>query len=451
MKNKFTTEAKVGFFILATLAGIFFLSLVTSDFGFKWRGYYDLFIQMDSANGITHKTPVQLSGIVVGYVDSINLADNNQALVKAKIQRGVKLRGQVKAAVRSRGVLGDTYVELKAKGQGEFPEGGIVTDVQGAVDMDDVVKDFHEIAMDVKAITQSLKGYTATQDALIPKILQNMEVLTRNIAALTTNNSENINLVLSNLRSITSDLRYMVRSNQYAVDQSLDHIANITRKIDEGQGTVGKLINDDSTVKKLNEVADNLNSTLGGISRMKAKVGWHVEYLGNTSDFKNYVSLNLAPKPDKFFLFEAVSDSDPSATTQIKTTQVTAGGSTTTVTTTEDLVDRDKILFSAQIGKKIRDFTVRGGLIESTGGVGLDYTKGPIDVQFSAFDFRNTSERRPHLKALANVHVTDNLYILGGVDDFISKQHGPDWFVGAGIQFDDEDIKSVLGMLTISK
>ena len=81
MKNKFTTEAKVGFFILAALAGIFFLSLVTSDFGFKWRGYYDLFIQMDSANGITHKTPVQLSGIVVGYVESIDLADNTITLI----------------------------------------------------------------------------------------------------------------------------------------------------------------------------------------------------------------------------------------------------------------------------------------------------------------------------------------------------------------------------------
>ncbi|MFO1520033.1 MAG: MCE family protein, partial [bacterium] len=71
--------------------------------------------------------------------------------------------------------------------------------------------------------------------------------------------------------------------------------------------------------------------------------------------------------------------------------------------------------------------------------------KGPFGVQFSAFNFGNSANERPHLKAMATVNLTKGFYVLGGADDFISKQHGPDFFFGAGIRFLDEDIKSLLG------
>ncbi len=452
INSKYNTEAKVGIFVIAAVVGIIFLSIVTSDSGFSFRGYNHIYLQTSSANGITHKTPVQLAGISVGFVDEISFSENNQALLKIKMNRGIELKGKLKASIRTRGVLGDTYIELISEGVGDVvSSGATVTDVEGSADINDMVQSFNEIAKDVKAITATLKNYTVAQDALIPRILNNMDVLTKNIATITSQNAQSINVVMSNLRAVTGDLRYLVSNNSGNVNASLDSIENITRKIDQGQGTIGKLINDDSTVKKLNEVADNLNNTLGGINRMKTKVGWHVEYLGETQDFKNYATLVLAPKPDKFFQFDVVSDSDPSATTIVKTTNVTAGGSTSTVVTEENTVNRNKVLFSAQMGKKFGDITLRGGLIESTGGIGVDYTKGPVDFKFSAFDFRNDNNQRPHLKAAANVNVTKNIFLTGGVDDIISKQHSADWFLGAGVQFDDEDIKSILGMATLSK
>jgi phospholipid/cholesterol/gamma-HCH transport system substrate-binding protein len=163
---------------------------------------------------------------------------------------------------------------------------------------------------------------------------------------------------------------------------------------------------------------------------------------------KNYFSIALKPRPDKYFLLEFVSDPHPSPTFSTTTTNVTAGGVTTSVLTEREEVKNSRLLISAQFAKKFYDFTIHGGLIESTGGVGLDYNKGPFSLQFSAFDFTNTAgNQNPHLKVMGTMNLTKGFYLLGGVDDFISKQHGPDWFFGAGLRFLDEDIKSLVGAL----
>lgn len=104
---------------------------------------------------------------------------------------------------------------------------------------------------------------------------------------------------------------------------------------------------------------------------------------------------------------------------------------------------------SPDLPKKFYDFTIRGGIIESTGGVGFDYNKGPFGIQFEAFDFAD--QQRPHLKAMGTVNVTKSIYLLGGVDDFIAKGQTPDWFFGAGLRFVDDDIKSLFGAFSMAK
>jgi phospholipid/cholesterol/gamma-HCH transport system substrate-binding protein len=226
----------------------------------------------------------------------------------------------------------------------------------------------------------------------------------------------------------------------------MDRIASITRKIDEGKGTVGRLINDEETVDKLNEAVDNLNDTLGGFKRLETEIGYHAEYLTQSTDFKHYVDLSLRPAPDKALMLSLISDPDPRPTHVQNTTNITAGGNTATVVTDTATINRQKLAFSAQLAKSFYDFTLRGGIIESSGGFGMDYKKGPIAAHFSAFDFSTRFNEKPHLKAAADVNVTRNLFLTGGADDIINNQGTrPEWFVGVGFRFVDDDIKRYLG------
>ena len=228
------------------------------------------------------------------------------------------------------------------------------------------------------------------------------------------------------------------------VDDSLSRIANITRKIDEGRGTIGKLINDPQTVEKVNAAADSLNETLGTFKRIQAELGYHTEYLTATKDFKHYVHLNLRPRPDEAFQFEFVEDRAASPQRATRTTTVTVGGASTTVTADTETIERNKFRISAQLAKKIYDFTLRGGLIESRGGVGVDYNRGPVGVQLSAFDFNTQQGSKPHIKVSGNLNLTKSLYLTGGADDMLNPAQKTDWFFGAGVRLVDDDIKALL-------
>ncbi|MCC7345077.1 MAG: MCE family protein [Deltaproteobacteria bacterium] len=449
MKKKFSTEAKVGVFVIVAIALLAYLTIDVSQLGWTPGGTYKIYTVMENAEGVSKKTPVQVAGIPVGTVSAITLTPDRKAKVEIELRRDIKLGDDVTAEVRTRGVLGDTYIEI-FPGSPDAPPieaGGVVGRVKQPADYQQLVRDLSVLTSDMKEITAAMKTYTVSEHSYTAEILKNMQVLTANLARFSTNNAANMEAVVANMRALTDQLRSFSATSTPDIEIALKRIAEITDKVNSGQGSFGKLVNDPQTIEKTNEILDTVNDLTSGIKRIETEINYHMEYLGSTKDVKNYVGLRFQPRPDKFFLFEVVHDPNPSPSdkTQI-TTVTTAGGATSTITA--ETQDFNKVRFSAQLGKKLYDFTLRGGLIESTGGFGVDYTKGPVNLQLSAFDF---SADRPHLKFLSQLNLTRSLFLVAGLDDFISREHGLDWFFGAGVRFTDEDIKSLLGTASLAK
>ena len=444
-----SAEFKVGIFAIVVIAIIAWATVRVSDRTSVSGSGYTLTAVFDNATGLKKKAPVELAGVQIGVVKNIKLVDSSRAKVDLLISKGVRLSEGTKSILRTRGFLGETYVEI-IPGAPDLPqiqEDGEILFSARTGDINSLVGQFTTIADDIKHVTSSLRTMVGKdQSAPINKIVDNLETFTEAIKNVTLRNEGNIDRVTANLAAMTDQLREIIVRGQVDVEESMSRIASITRKIDEGKGTVGRLVNDEETVDKLNEAVDNLNETLGGFKRMEMEVGYHVEYLTQSEDFKHYVSLALAPAPDKAFLFDIVSDPDPRPTIVQRDTAVTVGGTTTNVTTETATIDREKIKFSAQLAKKFYDFTLRGGIIESTGGVGLDYDKGPFGIHFSAFDLSTRFDQKPHLKLFGNVNITDNFYMLGGADDMLRQNDKPDWFVGAGFRMADDDVKNVIGL-----
>jgi phospholipid/cholesterol/gamma-HCH transport system substrate-binding protein len=292
----------------------------------------------------------------------------------------------------------------------------------------------------------------ADQNGPVNRVLNNMEVFTKKLAEITVQNQASVNAIVASLKQFSSDISEVMVERKESLKDTMARLNSITRKVDEGRGSIGRLVNDGELADNLNDAARGVSEAVGGINRFQFEVGYHVEYLGNTGDFKNYVGLALKPRPDKYFLLEFVIDPNPSPTEKVTTTEVSTGGATTTITTDQRVIEKDKLLFSAQLAKEFHNFTFRGGLIESRGGVGVDYGIGPFGIQFSAFDFRTDRDQRPHLKLLGSLNVTKNLFLVSGLDDFISKEADhPDWFLGAGLRFVDNDIKSLLGAASLKR
>ncbi|MBI4211542.1 MAG: MCE family protein [Deltaproteobacteria bacterium] len=442
---KYSTEAKVGFFAFLIIVILFWATVRVSDRSAVSGGGYDVSFNVDSASGLKTKAPVELAGVAVGVVKGVELVDSTRAKVFLRINDHVQLRPDTQVKLRTRGYLGETFVEIipGTQGEGLIKEGDTLSDATRSGDINQLVGKFTEIADDIKVVTANLRTMSSGEDAPINRIIMNLDRFTEEIKNVTVRNTDNIDRIAENVADLSDQLKHIVADNRQNVDESMDQINSITKKIDHGQGTIGKLLNDDETVNKLNDSLDGLSDTLGGYKSLETEIGFHTEYLTNSKDFKNYVSLGVRPVPDKAILIDLSTDPDPNPTHTVRTTDITAGGATTTVTADTATTNRDAFRFSVQLAKDFYDFTIRGGLIESKGGVGVDYKKGPIGVKFSAFDFSSRYGQKPHLKVLGDINMTRNLFVLGGADDMLNPNQKTDYFFGAGFRFVDDDLKKL--------
>jgi len=425
---KFKPEIKVGLFALGVILLVAVVTLKIGDRNFMGGGGYDVEAYFQTVSGLNPKAPIEMSGVAVGVVRSIELQPTGLVKVVFTFNRGVVIAQDARAILKTRGFLGDTYVEI-APGDsrlGPLKDGDRFVNTETGGDLNVLMNRFNGIAQDVEVISEKMRGWTER-------------------------NEDNMDRIAQNLAELTENLNRIIKQGGDDVQESMDRIASITRKIDEGRGTLGKLVNDKTTIDKLNTAVDNLNETLGGFNRMELELGYHGEYLSNSKDFKNYVSLGLRPAPDKAFLFDLVADPRPDTTRETKTSQITTGGTTSTVTTNTETLKQDGLLFSAQLAKSFYDLTVRGGIIESKGGMGVDYDMGPMTFSASAFDFETEYGEKPHLKFSGNLNVTENFYLMGGADDAINPAQKTDYFVGAGFRLVDEDVKSILKLGSLVK
>jgi phospholipid/cholesterol/gamma-HCH transport system substrate-binding protein len=227
------------------------------------------------------------------------------------------------------------------------------------------------------------------------------------------------------------------------LNKTLASLQEVTEKINEGRGTIGKLVNDDETVKNLNQSLTGMNRYLDRTETVRTYIGYRGEYLFNRSNAKSYLDLRIQPNEDKFYILGLVNDPMGRHTTK----EVTVGG----VTTTVEEWDRDSFLFNVQIGKRYRDIALRGGLFESTGGVGIDYfaINDKLKFSFEAFNFGN--DRRAHLKTGLEYQLFKHLYLSAGWDDFISNQNNQSVYGGFAIRFEDDDLKYLITSAPIPK
>src|SRR5262249_300617 len=238
-----------------------------------------------------------------------------------------------------KGFLGETYIDLKPGdlSLGAIEKGGEITATNPYVDLG-------QVASDMKEITNSIKKMVADETGPVNKVLANMEVFTKKLPQLTVKNQQSINQIVASLKQFSGDLSEVMADRKESLKDTMARLNSITRKVDEGRGSLGRLVNDEEIADNINDAARGVSEAVGGINRFQFEVGYHLEYLGTTNDFKNYVGVNLKPRPDKYFMLEFVVDPNPSPVEKITTTDVTTGGTTTTITTDQSVVDRDKLL-----------------------------------------------------------------------------------------------------------
>ncbi|MBN1552148.1 MCE family protein [bacterium] len=510
-------ESKVGLVVLAFIAVVVYFSFKINGDRFPWQQDegYRIHVLFDTVTGLETKAIVRYAGVEVGSVSEIAL-DEGLAKVTLKLYPNTSIRKDAVIEVGSMGFMGEKYVSIRGGTLGA----PILKDnetVYGheTVSMDQLVSAVNDIGKDIKAITSAMRAAIGTDENTnrIQSIVVNLDRLTTSLADTAEANDEEIGEIVQNFRAISADLRTIVQNNQGNLNRTLedlqkviaalaetvpaissdlrliladvrtivhdnrsnlnDTVQNVTtassdlnrtmskmsdmvERIDRGEGSLGKLINDDEFHHNLNTALVDIDKTaldfrkfLGQASETKLYLGYRGEYLSADNEVKNYISLHIQPRPDKFYLIELVSA--PYGEFFEKDYEYhfeEPSDFPDNVRFTQREWDRSRLTYNVQFGKIFYGLTLRGGLIESTGGFGVDWEiyKKRFSVSMDAWDFGRDVD--PHFKIGGKLNVSDNIFLTAGWDDFLLQNEDRDSiYFGAGLRIQDDDLKMLLGFL----
>ncbi len=260
MARKAAQEIRVGLFIFI---GIVLAFIVVFSIGSKnqlFREQYVLFTNFKDVGGLIVGSPVRLAGVEVGTVSRIwFLSDRNKRLVgvELRINKNVqeRVRDDSTASILTMGVLGDKYIAITI-GSPEakvLQNGDYITSVE-SVELFAYLERADKIVSNIENITDSLNTFLAPlkkegSGEDVARILKNTDEI---VGEIKKGNGTLHGLVYGSTGKTTAPVNNL--------NESITRLDSILTKIDNGEGTLGALVNDPS-------LYEDLKSVLGGAKR----------------------------------------------------------------------------------------------------------------------------------------------------------------------------------------
>jgi phospholipid/cholesterol/gamma-HCH transport system substrate-binding protein len=450
-------QFKVGLLALATMASVIYMSIKVTSNQSGFGDYQTFRTIVKDASGIFPKTSIKVAGINAGRIKRIELQGTN-ALITFEVLKNINIPINSKLKVKTVGFLGDKYLEIRVGDAKEHLDhmGFLLADEGGGIET--IVRDAQDVLKDVKVIVTSLKEGLAPKDEPNPikVILADVKDLVKNVkdVSLTmknviSGNEEKFQDIVDNIDSFTDSLAYQLDAQEDKsvvkdvkkvlanVDQITTDLKDVIADLKSGKGTLGKLLVEE-------EIADEVKETLAGVKKIVGKVDTLRTQLSlYTGANTNYGSetdaeLRIYPAPERFYSL-GVTTSKFGPVNEKSTTTVTDG-----VETNQTTKERQKntFRFNVQLGRKIQNWSFRGGLIESSGGVGVDY-----DVQrwgsvlsMDVYDYRE--DIGVNLRLSTETELWNVFYGKLAFEDLIEESRSAT--VGIGLRFNDEDLKGLI-------
>jgi phospholipid/cholesterol/gamma-HCH transport system substrate-binding protein len=467
--QKLSAEAKVGLLVIVGSMVLLVMTFAVGKYQFGANKGYILQADFDSVAGLKDKSLVSLAGVKIGLVEKVELA-GSRARVIMRIDPEVQIKRGTQAMIKTLGLLGEKYVEFvpllqqtqQPSGEQAYykPDEAVQATVSPS-DVDKLIGQLSSISDDIKQVSASLRQVFGTEQGArsMADILHDMRDTMANIKdfshTLRGDGGElvmRLNELVASLNGVVTENRdnlkvtmENVREASRSAEMALASIEKTTQKIERGDGTLGKLVNDEGMYNNIDTAAKGLSDYVTRVERLKTVLSFRTEYMFPKT--KSYATLELKPRPDQYYILEI--NNDPFGKYNRTETTTTPPGSTVVNESYED-----KFKFSIEFAKRWGNLAVRLGLIESTGGIGADYFvfDDRFKFSFDAWNFssKEADNKNAHVKASVNIGLNKYLFVNAGYDNFLnSKRKAP--FIGIGLRFDDDDLKYLMGSMPIPK
>ncbi|UCE17988.1 MAG: MCE family protein [Gemmatimonadota bacterium] len=287
MKGK-KTELIVGVFclcaIIILIAGILFLK----EFKFN-RHRYSVTVLFDNASGLKEGDPVMVAGVRKGSVKSIALRQG-KVQVDVFLESDVHLSDDSKFMIMSSGFVGMKYVEIDPGESGHPLDPSQVVEGVHQTDLFEVVGMLGTLVTEVRQLVGKIDRSIGGSGILgsIEQTLTDAQVLMKSIRSLVDENRPGFNDAVRDFKTTSQELKNLVGDNRTVIDSTimqfsssaerfdtvllrLEEISStfkiISDRIDQGEGTLGELVNSRELYDKLQRTTEEINLLIEDIKK----------------------------------------------------------------------------------------------------------------------------------------------------------------------------------------
>ncbi len=431
-------EIKVGIFFTGALIilGVFIFVVGNLSNLFRRPGY-PIIVRYETSLGLDKTAAVKMAGIKIGYVKDIELEGRRSRVVlsiypKYKIPRGSK-------AIQSvQGLLGEKYIDVQPSMEDEYLRPGDELIPGPSSGLDQLTPMLTSLGTDLQQVAKNLGEMTNKEmRENFRQTVSNMSSVTEEIRTFIHDNRDKVGEAISSasdtaktmdqrIRDLSrdfeatlSDLRTMLEDNRGDVRDSVGKLKEVLSRIDEsvkllnasldkiqkGEGTAGKLVNDSGLYNEAQAAVRDVRKVADSVSSLAVHADVRGEYLARSNFLKGFLNASLWYKNTAFALGQVVYGPP--------------GG---------------RVTYSLEGGVRWNNFAPRAGIIESTFGAGIDYyaLRDRVILSVEGLDFNRATS--PLFRAFARFYPQKNVYLILGLEDFsLSAKREVFFGLGAGL------------------
>lgn len=285
---------------------IFIVALALFVWGFSFLKGFNLFKEQrvvyavyEQVSGLDKANPVSINGLKVGQVSDIYFEPgfSGNIIVEITVETQIPIPRNSVALIYSSDLMGSKAIDLKLGDDSLYISNGdtlstrVEASLKEAVNQqiaplklkaEELIMSIDSVVTVIKAIfnekakenlsnsiasieqtfanlesaSYNLDTLVAAQKTKLSQIMINLESITSTISE----NEENIDNILTNFSSLSDSLAKAEIPRTFAkIDRVMGDVALIVEKINNGEGSLGMLINDEELYKDLQESAEQLH------------------------------------------------------------------------------------------------------------------------------------------------------------------------------------------------
>jgi phospholipid/cholesterol/gamma-HCH transport system substrate-binding protein len=311
MRN--TLETRLGMFVALAFIAAFFILEIIGGLDFL-KPAYIVRARFNNIQELKAGDPVKMAGVPVGRVEKLGLADN-KVEVTLRLKKGTPVHTDSTASIKFAGLMGANYVAIDF-GSSSAPllEQNELIATTEQPDLNMLMAKLDEAASGVQNLTKSFTGdkidnllgpftdFMRQNNTRLSAIIGNVQNISGKIASgegtvgkLIYDQSlyNSASAAVTNLQDAAGEIKLTVAQAHGIIDQ-----------VNAGQGTLGKLVKDDKLYTETTASMSNLKEILQKINSGQGSVG----KLVNDQEFYKDAKLTLQ-KVDK--ATESLEDTGP--------------------------------------------------------------------------------------------------------------------------------------------